>query len=395
MIGSKKIRILHITTSLGVGGAERILVDLAIHQKNQGHDVSIFSLREREFYGSELLRSEINVENLLNDPPSSRLMYLCIMILRMPRLLIYALRVKPDVIHTWMYLADLLGGLVGRLLKTPVLWGIFNGSLDSRFYGTGTKILIRACKRFSNSIPTAIISCSAYGRRTHIAAGYPGDRMLYVPTGFDEPNTPISVAAGQPFQSQFESKADSTDGLFRIGMLARVSTEKDHLLLLQAHSQLVLEQFNVCLHFAGGIGVEPGSILENKVLNLGLVDSVSLDGRISDVSSWISKLDVFVLLSKSEGFPTVIGEAMSLGKPCIVSNVGDVKILVNDRSQIVPVGDLEAVVRTLKMFFQKSADDRLVCGIRNRKRIRKCFSKNRMFRRYDSIYRAIVTKIEY
>ena len=141
--------------------------------------------------------------------------------------------------------------------------------------------------------------------------------------------------------------------------------------------------------------MEPGSILENKVLNLGLMDSVCLDGRISDVSSWISKLDVFVLLSKSEGFPTVIGEAMSLGKPCIVSNVGDAKILVNDRSQIVPVDDLEAVVRTLKLFFQKSAHDQLVCGIRNRERIQKCFSKNLMFKRYDSIYRAVVTEIEY
>ena len=196
------------------------------------------------------------MENLLNDPPSSRLMYLCIMILRMPRLLIYALELSRCNSHVDVF-ADLLGGLVGRLLKTPVLWGIFNGSLDSRFYGTGTKILIRACKRFSNFIPTAIISCSAYGRRTHIAAGYPGTECFTFQRVLTNKYTDIR-AAGQPFQSQFESKADSTDGLFRIGMLARVSTEKDHLLLLQAHSQLVLEQFNVCLHFAGGIGVELG-----------------------------------------------------------------------------------------------------------------------------------------
>jgi glycosyltransferase involved in cell wall biosynthesis len=383
---------LHITTSLGVGGAEQILVDLAKYQGQQGHNVLIVSLRDNEYWVKSLLQSQVDVQTLLTRVPANRFRYILALIFNCPRLFWLTKCFKPDVIHTWMYLADLLGGIVAFLLHRPVIWGIFSGSLHRQYYRSGTSLLIRSCAHLSRTLPALTVSCSAFGRRTHIAAGYPSKGVAYIPTGFRAVHERRLAVPVQNFASTLNTNRRKLP--FRIGMLARISPEKDHSLLLRALAQLSGPDTNVVLSLAGGKGITPGSPLEAEIHELGLHDSVVLEGRVDDIGSWLSSLDLFVLLSKSEGFPTVVGEAMSFAKPCLVSDVGDVKMLLSDKAQIVPSGEIRAVVDRIKYFDLLSGSERAEIGKRNQNRVKKYFSQDLMFQRYDRVYRAVYAGIK-
>jgi len=177
-------------------------------------------------------------------------------------------------------------------------------------------------------------------------------------------------------------------------MLARISTEKAHTMLLRAFAELISEQYHVCLSLAGGTGLTPGSPLEKQIHGLALEGVVSLEGRIEDVECWMASLDLFVLISRSEGFPTVVGEAMSFEKPCLVSDVGDAKILLGDGDQIARAGDLDSVVEGLKRFYLMTPPERTNIGIRNRCRIEKYFSQELMLNRYDKVYESVLARIK-
>ena len=378
---------MHITTSLGVGGAEQILTDLAKYQRQQGHEVLIISLRDSEYWVKSLLQSQVDVQTLLTRVPANRFRYILALIFNCPRLFWLTKCFKPDLIHTWMYLADLLGGVVAFLLHRPVIWGIFSGSLHRQYYRSGTSLLIGSCAHLSRILPALTVSCSAFGRRTHIAAGYPSKRVVYIPTGFRTVHERRLAVPVQNLASTLNTIRRESP--FRIGMLARISPEKDHSLVLRALAQLSGPDTNVVLSLAGGKGITAGSPLEAQIHDLGVHDSVVLEGRVDDIGSWLSSLDLFVLLSKSEGFPTVVGEAMSFAKPCLVSDVGDVRILLSDKAQIVPSGDIRAVVDCIKYFYSLSGSERAEIGKRNQYRVKKYFSQDLMFQRYDRVYRAV------
>ena len=85
---------------------------------------------------------------------------------------------------------------------------------------------------------------------------------------------------------------------------------------------------------------------------------------------------------------------MSFAKPCLVSDVGDVKMLLSDKAQIVPSGEIRAVVDRIKYFDLLSGSERAEIGKRNQNRVKKYFSQDLMFQRYDRVYRAVYAGIK-
>jgi glycosyltransferase involved in cell wall biosynthesis len=369
-----------------------------LSQKQEGHEVLVITLRNDEIIARQLVERGVPVEILFDDSqlPKYRITYLLTIILSTPRLFKIAKKVDPDIIHTWMYLADLFGGIVGLFQGKPVIWGIFSGSLDPRYYSRGTHFLIRICSWLSRKVPKAIVSCSAFGRRTHVEFGYPAKKTLFIPTGFEVHEKSNSLLSGGDIQGVAgEYFQQQRTAPFRVGMLARASIEKDHQLLVHASAELISAGSNIRLILAGGVGISSGTEIEETVLRLGIGESVDLLGRVENISQWFDSIDLFVLLSNSEGFPTVIGEAMSFGKACLVSDVGDARILLADSDQIVPPKDSKAVIAGLQRFYGKSESELNDIGERNRARVKKIFPKELMYRRYSEIYKTYHSGIKY
>ena len=93
---------------------------------------------------------------------------------------------RPDVVHTWMYHADLLGGLAARMANIKALvWSIHNSDLSSVHSKRATLLMVKICAYISAWLPRRILSCSRQAQRIHVENGYDSDKMILLSNGFD------------------------------------------------------------------------------------------------------------------------------------------------------------------------------------------------------------------
>jgi glycosyltransferase involved in cell wall biosynthesis len=366
-----------------MGGAERLLHDIAMGSKARGHQILILNLFEEDYYSLLIERAGIPVFNIgLPKNWTKRPAQTGQLITSLFKIFRKVHQWNPDIIQTWMYPADLIGGLVGRMLSIPVIWGIFSGRTDPSIYKTKMHRLIRICARLSHFLPLRIISCSAFGRRSHIGIGYPAAKILFIPIG---------IPARSIYSQSAQTTATEDEGVIRIGMLSRFSLEKNHTTLILACAQLQKEGLAVRLLLAGGSGIEKNNqrlctaIAENQ-----LEKTTVLLGRIPVIDDFFDQIDIFCLLSLSEGFPTVVVEAMSAGLPCAVSDVGDAKGILSDSQQIIHDDSVSSTVTALKTLCLLGGAKRRALGKRNAMRAARCFPLEQMLDRYDRAYSAIV-----
>ena len=113
----------------------------------------------------------------------------------------------------------------------------------------------------------------------------------------------------------------------------------------------------------------------------------------------MSGLDCLTLTSKSEGFSNVLGEAMALGLPCVSTDVGDARLILDDTDNVVPVGDAQGVANAIQAIINLGPARRLSLSRRNRKKIQDEYDLKDTVKRYASFYmdiyeqRKIKTKI--
>lgn len=322
------MRVVHITTSLGNGGAQAVLFNLAIRSRET--DQYIISLMGLGKYGKSLRDQGIPVYTLNNE--SGRLSISSF------RELINILKgVKPDVIQTWMYHADLVGGLAGRLAGVKnICWGIHNTRMDSDCTSNSTLLVIRTLVFLSKFIPKKIIVCSQRALQQHVDMGYVREKMCFVPNGYDlhrfnpAVNREIDVGVGALLKER--------EGDFVIGCVGRWSKQKDQLNLVLACKELKENGIkDFCCLLIGPEMDESNSILISAIQENGLADQVYLVGVVEDVPAVMTSLDVHVLPSAfGEAFPNVVAEAMACGTPCIVTDVGDSGDMVSESGWVVP-----------------------------------------------------------
>src|SRR5690606_21194230 len=157
----KKKEILHITTGLEGGGAEGVLYRLCTNDSINSH--TVISLTNTGIYGPRLTEKGINVY-VLNMPRG-----------RVTVSGVYTLwklisSLKPDVVQTWMYHSDLLGGIIAKICgHKNIVWNIRNSTLDAQTSSTATRLVARLCAMLSNFIPTKIACCANEAADIHIA----------------------------------------------------------------------------------------------------------------------------------------------------------------------------------------------------------------------------------
>jgi hypothetical protein len=158
--------ILHIISGLGVGGAELMLKRLVLAQHgNTGYRHRVISLSSIGPVGQQLQELGIDVM-----APGMRTP------LHAPRTLLRLVRqikaIRPTVVQTWMYHADLLGGLAARIAGSRnIVWGI--RTTDVAAGGSRATALVRkACAMLSSSVPRTIVCAAEASRRTYAGLGY-------------------------------------------------------------------------------------------------------------------------------------------------------------------------------------------------------------------------------
>ena len=373
--------IVHVTTGLGTGGAEEILSRLVKGMSGNAYENVIVSLLGKGTHGLDLVKMGVVIYPLNLPKQYRRPKDILLLLNGLWRLVRIIRRYRPVVLHSWMYPADLITGLAGKVMGIPVVWGVFSGRTDRHLYNDRTFRLLKLGGHLAPRLISLAISCSAFGRRTHIQLGYPQNRFLYIPTGF-----PV----GKSIPVRCQTTSFTSNQTIRVGMLGRITKEKDHRLLLEAIGQLVKMGTAIELVLAGGSGISwDNNSLAELIRANQLTNSTTILGNVPLKSTFYDSVDVFCLISKSEGFPTVVGEAMLNGLPCVASNVGDAGILLGDSRQLVRVGNQEDIMERILLFLE-NPELRHRLGKNNYSRIVKLFDEQRMLARYEAAYDSLL-----
>ena len=325
--------ILHVITGLDSGGAEGVLFRLCTADSSARHVV--ISLTGEGHYGPLLRRRRIetHVLGMKRGRPS------LFGLVRLARLLLHH---RPDVVQTWMYHADLIGGGVARAIGIRnVVWGLRHGTVDIGSLHRMTRFVIKCCALLSRLVPRRIVSCSVVGAAAHAAMGYAQAKLRVVPNGYDVDLFRIDQDARSVFREA--ERIPAAVPLF--GMVARFDPHKDHATLIRALAAIKQQGRDfLCLLVGAGMDETNAQLVE--LLHRHRVrDRVLLAGRRNDVPAIMNALDVHVLSSRGEAFPNVIAEAMACGTPCVATDVGDARRIMGETGWLVPPGDDQALAR--------------------------------------------------
>ena len=281
----KSIKVVHIITGLGIGGAEMMLYKLLSGMDKEQFEQYVISLTGHGPIGNKIQQLDIPVWALGMRPglPDARLV----------AKLVKKLRHKPaDITQTWMYHADLLGGIASRLAgNKKVIWGMRNTDLSPSRVKLRTIWTARLCALLSHWLPQRIIVNSQVSRQTHIRLGYRADKMVVIPNGFDlqvfKPDKEARISVRQELGIEDETPL--------IGMIARFDSQKDHLNFIQA-AALLSARMPQTRYLLCGEGITwQNQTLTDWIDMAGLRNMFHLLGERDDIPRLMAALDLSLI----------------------------------------------------------------------------------------------------
>lgn len=377
-LGSRR-RVLHIIIGLNVGGAELMLKRLIkSHQGNPNYHHSVISLTLLGKVGEQLQEMGIEVRAL--GMRSS---------LDIPRVLWQLVRViragRPDIVQTWMYHSDLLGGLAARLAgNRHVIWGVRGSAIPQRGL-SATQLVVTLCSWLSRLLPRVIVCCAESARLVHAERGYDKSKFVVIPNGYELSHFKRNPILRQKARTAF----GFSDGDVVVGIIGRFDPLKDYRNFVHA-ATVVASKVNHVKFLMVGRDID----LENEMLKAwltegGFAHKFVLVGERSDIPECLAAMDIFCLSSSKEGFPNVICEAMAMNVPCVVTDAGDAAEIVSDTGIVVPTSDASALAGALQTMISKDIFERSHLGELARLRIEKNYSIEIASSRFENLYKQV------
>ncbi len=310
-------RILFVSTTLALGGAETQVASLATELRARGWRVAIACLIEPTAHWGRLEEKGIEVISLgmLKGVPDPRAL------LRF-RALVH--RFQPDLVHSHMFHANLFARVARLVCYFPALICTAHNIRETSIKGGPTwhkELLYRATDFLADR--TTIICRAAFDRYVRVGA-VPQDKFEVIPNGVDTDRYTAS-----PESRSAARRLLKVQNSFVWLTVARLVKQKDFPTLLRAFQQL--DGSDSLLFIAGGGPLE--AELRQDCIRLGIAERVRFFGTSEDVLHLYHAADAFVLSSEFEGLPVALLEAASMGLPMVATDVGEMPRLSWTASQ--------------------------------------------------------------
>lgn len=326
-------KICLLTTGFGKGGAENQLFRLASFLRDQGEEVLICSLIDRNMYQTEL--AESGIPFFTPSFPRGRPTIFAIW-----RLLKHLRSFQPDLLISFMFSANIAGRILRLFLgKVKVITSIRNEKVG----GKKRDILFRLTNELDHVVTTnsEVVEKRLIKKKIILA-----EKSVVVPNAVDLPNLETS-------------QDDQTQTLFHWVAVGHFRPQKDYNNLFQAVSLMKEKEFQ--LSIAGNLFDQTWPL--EKLRELGIEKKVKLLGMQNDLSGLYRSADALVLSSAWEGLPNVILEAMAYGVPIVATNVGGVIELVSDETGLTcPPKAPEALAAAMEKVMTFTASERRKMG---------------------------------
>ena len=372
------MKIVHIVTGLGDGGAEHTLFKICKHDIKNKHIV--ISFKKYGKYFSLLNKLGIKVYCLNASFFSIHKFFFLIKLLQ---------SLKPDIVQTWLVHADFIGSIAARLAGIKkILWNVRYSNIEIDKSKLTTILIIKVLAKLSYIIPEIIVIVSKKAKKIYENKGYDKRKLKFIPNGYDLSN----LKGNKDQKIDFQKKIKIKKRIPLIGYVARYDPLKDHLNLLNALSLIRLKGKDFFCTLVGS-NINKNKILINEIKKLKLNNCVRLLGPVKNVSKVMNLLDIHVQSSASEGFPNVVAEAMVHKTPCVVTNVGDSSYIVGKTGWVVPPNDSVKLAKAIETAFNE-------IGTKNwnkkcneaRVRIKQKFSLSKMIKSYNKVWIKVFKK---
>lgn len=306
----RSLKIIHTEASEGFGGQEKRILLESVSFIEKGHEILIVGQPN----------SRLGKEAVSRSIPFCKLrMRFSWDILSFFKFILIVIKHKPDLIHTHSSIDSWIGGLVGRLLRIPV---VRTRHVSVPVKGHTFNLVYR--------LPKKIFTTAEVIKKLLISSkSCDPSKIEVVPTGVD-----MSVFKRNISKNLFKSEMRVPEETLLVGMVAQLRGSKGHLDFLEAISELSKE--NARFYIVGD--GEGRKLYENKAAEWNLLNKrVFFLGYREDIPTVMAGLDLLVIAStRTEGIPQVALQSMSMGVPIVGTNIGGVpEVLFPSKSGLV------------------------------------------------------------
>lgn len=352
------MRIIYVITGLGLGGAERVVVQLAESMAEKGHIIKIVHLKN--IVEVRPLNGNIEIINLNLEAPldffKASIKYFNIL-----------KKFQPDIIHAHMIHANIFARLNRFAYKGNKLICTAHSANE------GGKFRMLAY-RFTNFLSDINTNVSEDASISLINKGaFNKNNLITVYNGIDLNKFKIS------------KNINKNKKFINFVSVGRLNENKDYPNLIKAIS-LIKNKINenVKFHIVGD--GELRSEIENMIKDLGVENNVKVLGKRNDIPKILNKSDFFILSSKNEGLPTVIIEAMACQKYVISTDCGGAAEIMGETGALIPKQDSLTLANTILNVLSLNEQTLLENNLNARKRIETYFSLDVSLKKWLEIY---------
>ncbi len=307
----------------------------------------------------------------------------------LPRLVRLMRRVCPDIVHTHAFRSDLWAGLAAKLAGAPVFVSSIRNCEWECFRTEHPFLVARlamAGSRVATSLATALIAVSE-GVREHLVSvqRIPPAKVHVIPNGVDLEG----LAQPRPPPALTRTRLDLRPDDILVGTFAVFKPRKGLSYLVEAAREILSRHRRVHFLLAGD-GPERDSI-EEEVQRRGIEKNVHLLGYRHDGLALMDALDIYVLPSLFEGLPRSVLEAMALGKPVVVTDIGGSREVVQDGNSglIVPPRDSQRLAAAICKLIE-SPEIRKAMGAAGRQVVEERFNARVNALAHQELYRELL-----
>jgi len=378
MAGKDPIRITHLITDSGAGGAEKILYELATRLDRDRFQVKVLAMKRPGATFDRLVEAGVPCLSL-DLPADVGAGYLAKLPLAASKLIRELKADRLHVLHCWLFQANLLGRLAARLAGVPA-------NLSSLRVMEMERASHYPLDRLTKSMVTKHIAvCDAVARHAEAKLGFPADSIEVIRNGVDA--GPYLDASGAALRAELGVSADAKV----IGVAGRLHRQKGVDVLIEATAALAGKFPELRVLVAGD-----GPLLEElreRARSSGVAHAISFLGEWRRMPEFMAAIDVFVLPSRWEGMPNAALEAMAAARPVVATRVGGTPELALDgvTGALVEPEDPKALAEAIAAFLD-DPDRAGRMGAAGRERVMDHYTIEGMVDMYAELYESLYSE---
>ncbi len=376
MNGESPVAVLHLTSSRGFYGIDRVILALAKYIDRHSFELCVANIAKKRVSSPAVILAALSAGLKAEMVPCrGRFDWGTV-----KRLKLLVQTHKIQILHCHEAKSRLYGVIVSRLTGVPLI--------STQHVWTGqdwktrmAEMVDAGCLHFS----AKVIAVSSQAVKSLKRVLIPSRLIETIINGID-----LEQFSGTSGKSGLKASLGIPANIPVIGTVGRLEIDKGRELLIEA-ARRVTDTGREAIYLIVGDGTEMEN-LQSMARNLGLADRILFTGYEQDVRPFLEIMDIFVVPSRSEGTPMALLEAMLMGKPVVVTPVGGVPDVVKNGVNGIVLRERNAA-QLAEGLLTILTDGALAMrmGERGRQCVESEYSARRMAERYESVYRECIT----